>query len=245
MPLERWQWLLQLNVTSVFQICQAVLPLMRAQERNGQLSGGGLIINVSSHAARNADSLSDRPHEDRRHHRPRLRFPREAARQVLEVLLDKIATYLEKSEALKTKVKKALTYPAIVLVFAFVVTAILLIFVIPVFDDLFKGFGAELPALTPTVIQISQVFQEYWFLILGLPVVAVVGFLEGRKRSRKFYQLVDRWVLQIPLIGDLVATSANARFARTLSTLFSGGVPLVDAMRAAIDAEDPGAMVAP
>jgi type IV pilus assembly protein PilC len=149
---------------------------------------------------------------------------------VLEVLLDKIATYLEKSEALKTKVKKALTYPAIVLVFAFVVTAILLIFVIPVFDDLFKGFGAELPALTRTVIQISQVFQEYWFLILGLPVVAVVGFLEGRKRSRKFYQLVDRWVLQIPLIGDLVATSANARFARTLSTLFSGGVPLVDAM---------------
>jgi type IV pilus assembly protein PilC len=149
---------------------------------------------------------------------------------VLEVLLDKIATYLEKSEALKTKVKKALTYPAIVLVFAFVVTAILLIFVIPVFDDLFKGFGAELPALTRTVIQISQVFQEYWYLILGLPVVAVVGFLEARKRSRKFYQLVDRWVLQIPLIGDLVATSANARFARTLSTLFSGGVPLVDAM---------------
>ena len=149
---------------------------------------------------------------------------------VLEVLLDKIATYLEKSEALKTKVKKALTYPAIVLVFAFVVTAILLIFVIPVFDDLFKGFGAELPALTRTVIKISQVFQDYWFLILGLPVVAVVGFLEARKRSRKFYQLVDRWVLQIPLIGDLVATSANARFARTLSTLFSGGVPLVDAM---------------
>jgi type IV pilus assembly protein PilC len=149
---------------------------------------------------------------------------------VLEVLLDKIATYLEKSEALKAKVKKALTYPAIVLVFAFVVTAILLIFVIPVFDDLFKGFGAELPALTRMVIQISQVFQEYWYLILGLPVVAVIGFLEARKRSRTFYQLLDRWVLQIPLIGDLVATSANARFARTLSTLFSGGVPLVDAM---------------
>ncbi|MDS4040656.1 MAG: type II secretion system F family protein [Candidatus Competibacter sp.] len=149
---------------------------------------------------------------------------------VLEVLLDKIATYLEKSEALKAKVKKALTYPAIVLVFAFVVTAILLIFVIPVFEDLFKGFGADLPALTRWVIQFSQVFQEYWYLILGLPVVAVVGFLEARKRSRTFYQLVDRWVLQIPLIGDLIATSANARFARTLSTLFNGGVPLVDAM---------------
>ncbi|MFZ1492245.1 MAG: type II secretion system F family protein [Candidatus Competibacter denitrificans] len=149
---------------------------------------------------------------------------------VLEVLLDKIATYLEKSEALKAKVKKALTYPAIVLVFAFVVTAILLIFVIPTFEDLFKGFGAELPALTRFVIQVSQVFQEYWYLILGTPVIAVVAFIEARKRSRAFAQWLDRMVLQLPLIGDLVATSANARFARTLSTLFSGGVPLVDAM---------------
>ena len=150
---------------------------------------------------------------------------------VLEVLLDKIATYLEKSEALKAKVKKALTYPAIVLVFAFVVTAILLLFVIPTFEDLFKGFGAELPALTQFVIDLSATFQEHWYFILGTPVVAIVGFLEARKRSRKFYQLVDRWVLQVPLIGDLVATSANARFARTLSTLFSGGVPLVDALQ--------------
>ena len=151
---------------------------------------------------------------------------------VLEVLLDKIATYLEKSEAIKVKVKvkKALTYPAIVLVFAFVVTAILLIFVIPTFEDLFKGFGAELPALTKFVIELSGVFQKYWYLILGGPVLAVVGFIEARKRSRTFYQWLDRVVLQVPLIGDLVATSANARFARTLSTLFSGGVPLVDAM---------------
>ncbi len=149
---------------------------------------------------------------------------------VLEVLLDKIATYLEKSERLKAKVKKALTYPAIVLVFAFVVTAILLIFVIPTFESLFKGFGAELPALTKFVIELSQVFQEYWYLILGTPVVTVIGFLEARKRSRTFYRWLDRMVLQIPLIGDLVATSANARFARTLSTLFNGGVPLVDAL---------------
>ncbi|MDG4549649.1 MAG: type II secretion system F family protein [Candidatus Contendobacter sp.] len=149
---------------------------------------------------------------------------------VLEVLLDKVATYLEKTEALKAKVKKALTYPAIVLIFAFVVTAVLLIFVIPTFDDLFKSFGAELPALTRTVIDISKVFQEYWYLIIFGPVVAIVGFLEARKRSRTFYQWLDRMVLQIPLIGDLVATSANARFARTLSTLFNGGVPLVDAM---------------
>ncbi len=150
---------------------------------------------------------------------------------VLEVLLDKIATYLEKSEAIKVKVKKAMTYPTIVLVFAFVVTAILLIFVIPVFEDLFKGFGAELPALTKFVIELSGVFQEYWYLILGTPVGVVVGFIEARKRSRTFYQWLDRMVLQMPLIGDLVATSANARFARTLSTLFAGGVPLVDAMQ--------------
>ena len=149
---------------------------------------------------------------------------------VLEDLLDKVATYLEKTEALKAKVKKALTYPAIVLVFAFVVTAILLIFVIPTFDELFRSFGAELPALTRMVINISQVFQKNWYLILGLPVVAIVGFVEARRRSRAFYQWLDRMVLKLPLIGDLVATSANARFARTLSTLFNGGVPLVDAM---------------
>ena len=149
---------------------------------------------------------------------------------VLEVLLDKVATYLEKTEALKAKVKKALTYPAIVLVFAFVVTAVLLIFVIPTFDDLFKGFGAELPALTRMVIDLSQVFQKNWYLILGGPVVAIVGFVEARRRSRTFAQWLDRMILKVPLIGDLVATSANARFARTLSTLFNGGVPLVDAM---------------
>ncbi len=150
---------------------------------------------------------------------------------VLEVLLDKIATYLEKSEALKAKIKKALTYPVIVLVFAFVVTAILLLFVIPTFEDLFKGFGAELPALTKFVIELSGFFQKYWYFIIGGPVVAIVGFLEARKRSRTFYQWLDRMILQVPLIGDLVATSANARFARTLSTLFSGGVPLVDALQ--------------
>lgn len=149
---------------------------------------------------------------------------------VLEVLLDKIATYLEKSEVLKAKVKKALTYPAIVLVFAFVVTAILLLFVIPTFEDLFKGFGAELPALTRMVIDLSKVFQKYWYLIIGGPVVAIVGFIEARKRSRAFAQWLDRVVLQVPLIGDLAACSANARFSRTLSTLFGGGVPLVDAM---------------
>jgi type IV pilus assembly protein PilC len=149
---------------------------------------------------------------------------------VVEDMLDKVAIYLEKAEALKAKVKKALTYPAIVLFFAFVVTAVLLIFVIPTFEDLFKNFGADLPGLTKMVIHISQIFQSYWYLIIGIPTLAVVGILEFRKRSRPFYQLIDRWLLQIPVIGDIIATSANARFARTLATMFEGGVPLVDAM---------------
>ena len=149
---------------------------------------------------------------------------------VLEDMLDKVAIYLEKAEALKAKVKKALTYPAIVLFFAFVVTAILLIFVIPTFENLFKGFGADLPGLTKMVIHISQIFQSYWYLIIGIPTLAVVGILEFRKRSRPFYQLIDRWLLQVPVIGGILATSANARFARTLATMFEGGVPLVDAM---------------
>ena len=150
---------------------------------------------------------------------------------MLEILLDKIAIYLEKAEALKAKVKKALTYPAIVLVFAFVVTAILLIFVIPTFEELFKGFGTDLPALTQFVVELSKVFQEYWYLILGTPVALVLGFIQARKRSRTFYLWLDRTVLKLPLLGDLAGTAANARFARTLSTLFSGGVPLVDAMQ--------------
>ena len=149
---------------------------------------------------------------------------------VLEVLLDKIALYLEKTESLKAKIKKAVTYPAIVLFFAFAVTSVLLIFVIPTFEQLFKSFGADLPALTKMVINISDVFQTYWYLILGIPVGAIVGFMQARKRSRAFSQLIDRWVLKLPLIGNLIATTANARFARTLSTMFSGGVPLVDAM---------------
>lgn len=149
---------------------------------------------------------------------------------VLEVLLDKIATYLEKSEALKAKVKKALTYPVIVLIFAFIVTAVLLIFVIPTFEDLFKNFGAELPSLTQFVIELSKTFQKYWYIILGAPVGTVIGLIEAKKRSRAFQKWLDRMVLQLPLIGDLVAVSANARFSRTLSTLFNGGVPLVDAL---------------
>ncbi len=149
---------------------------------------------------------------------------------VLEALLNKIAVYLEKSEAIKSKVKKALIYPTIVLFVAFIATAFMMIFVIPQFESLFQGFGADLPAFTRLIIDISGVFQEWWWLIFGSIAGAIIGFVQARKRSRTFSQLIDRWILKVPLFGSIVALSANARFARTLSTMFSGGVPLVDAM---------------
>jgi len=149
---------------------------------------------------------------------------------VLETLLDKIAIYLEKIEALKAKVKKALIYPAVVLVVAFGVTAFIMLFVIPVFEELFQNFGADLPAFTKFVIGVSKWFQEYWWLLFGGIGAAIFGFVEAKKRSRKFNQAIDRWILKIPLFGHIAALSATARFARTLSTMFAGGVPLVDAM---------------
>lgn len=149
---------------------------------------------------------------------------------VLEVLLDKIAVYLEKAESIKSKVKKALLYPAIVLVVAIIATAFIMIFVIPTFEDLFKSFGADLPAFTRMIINISHYFQKYWWLGLGIVVGGIWGFIEARKRSPAFRQYIDRVSLKIPIFGPIFSLSANARFARTLSTMFAGGVPLVDAM---------------
>ena len=148
----------------------------------------------------------------------------------LEELLDKIATYKEKTEALKSKIKKALTYPIAVLVVALVVTAILLIFVVPTFAGLFEGFGAELPAFTQLVVDLSDFMIESGWM-LGLSIVAVIsGFIQIKKRSRKFREKLDVIVLKIPAFGPLIYNSAIARFSRTLSTMFSAGVPLVDAM---------------
>lgn len=150
---------------------------------------------------------------------------------VLEILLNKIAIYQEKTESLKAKVKKAMIYPAVVLLVAFVATAFIMIFVIPQFESLFQGFGADLPAFTRLVVTISQIFQEWWWAIFGGLALTGYGYLEGRKRSRKFRELNDRIALKLPLFGNIVSLSANARFARTLATMFGGGVPLVDAMK--------------
>ncbi|PRD20931.1 UNVERIFIED_CONTAM: pilC [Trichonephila clavipes] len=148
----------------------------------------------------------------------------------LENLLDRIATYKEKTEALKAKIKKAMNYPIAVIVVAVVVSAILLIKVVPQFEEVFANFGAELPAFTQMVIGISQVMQEWWFIFLIVIFAAAFTFKEALKRSQKLRDSVDRGILKLPIVGDILYKSAVARFARTLSTTFAAGVPLVDAL---------------
>ncbi len=148
----------------------------------------------------------------------------------LETLLDKIATYKEKTEAIKKKIKKALTYPAAVLVVAFIVTTILLIFVIPAFEDLFQGFGADLPSFTRMVIDLSLfVRQKGWYLAIMMGG-AVFAFLYFKKRSRPMRHFLDRMILKTPVIGPIMQKAAIARYSRTLSTMFAAGVPLVEAL---------------
>ncbi len=150
----------------------------------------------------------------------------------LETMLDRVALYKEKSEALKQKIKKAMKYPATVVVVAAIVTAILLIKVVPVFEELFKGFGAELPAFTQFVITLSEGLQaNFFFIIVGIVLIAV-GFTQMRKRSEAFRNAIDRVTLKLPIVGDLAFKSTIARYARTLSTTFSAGVPLIDALDA-------------
>ncbi len=148
----------------------------------------------------------------------------------LETLLDKIATYKEKTEAIKKKIKKALTYPAAVLVVAFVVTIILLVFVIPAFEDLFQGFGADLPAFTRLVIDLSEFVRNQGWILAGLGIMAVWSFLYFKKRSRPMRHFLDRMALKTPIIGPILQKAAIARYARTLSTMFAAGVPLVEAL---------------
>lgn len=148
----------------------------------------------------------------------------------LEALLDKVAVYKEKTEAIKKKVKKALAYPTAVIVVAFIVTGILLYFVVPQFQELFQGFGADLPAFTQMVVNLSLFVQEKWWLI-GLWIGGTgYAFFEGKRRSAKFRRVLDRIMLKVPVIGDILYKSAVARYARTLSTMFAAGVPLVEAM---------------
>jgi type IV pilus assembly protein PilC len=149
---------------------------------------------------------------------------------VLDVLLDKIATYKEKTESIKGKIKKAMFYPLAVIAVAIIVSAVLLIFVIPQFKDLFSSFGADLPAFTLMVIGLSDMLQQWWWaVLLGLGTLSY-SLAYVFKRSRPFREAVDRAVLKIPVIGPILHKAALARFARTLSTMFAAGVPLVEAL---------------
>jgi len=148
----------------------------------------------------------------------------------LETMLDKLATYKEKTEALKKKVKKALTYPIAVLVIAFIVTAILLIFVVPQFEDIFSSFGAELPAMTLFVIALSEFMQSYWWIFVMCVGVALWIYKKMHAKSAEFRKQVDKVSLGIPVVGEIITKSAIARFARTLETMSAAGVPLVEAM---------------
>jgi type IV pilus assembly protein PilC len=149
---------------------------------------------------------------------------------ILDSILDKIATYKEKIEAIKGKIKSALFYPAAVIVVAFIITAVLLVFVIPQFEDLFKGFGADLPALTKMVIGLSRWFTEWWYAIIFGTVGGVVFASYSYKRSIKAQHTMDRLILRAPVIGVIIKKATIARFCRTLGTMFAAGVPLVEAL---------------
>ncbi|MDH5651500.1 MAG: type II secretion system F family protein [Gammaproteobacteria bacterium] len=150
---------------------------------------------------------------------------------ILDSILDKIATYKEKTEAIKGKVKKAMVYPSAVIVVAFAITALLLYAVVPEFAKLFSSFGAELPAITQFVIDLSNFVQKWILAILAVIVGAVYGFIQAKQRSKKFKQFLDRTLLKVPIMGPILVKAAIARYARTLATMFAAGVPLVEAMQ--------------
>jgi len=148
----------------------------------------------------------------------------------LETLLEKVATYKEKTEALKAKIKKAMTYPISVMVVAFIVTVILLIYVVPAFADMFSSFGSDLPAFTMLVVNLSDFMVEWWWAVFGIIFATISAVTQTHKRSRKFRDNLDRLYLKLPVIGDLTKNASIAKFSRTLSTMFAAGVPLVEAL---------------
>jgi type IV pilus assembly protein PilC len=149
---------------------------------------------------------------------------------ILEQLLDRLATYKEKIQAIKSKIKSALFYPVAIIAVAFIITAVIMIFVIPAFKQVFTSFGADLPAPTLFVMAISDYFVQYWYVIFGVIGGGIYGFLEAWKRSLPVQIAMDRLMLKIPVFGDLVRKSTIARWTRTCSTMFAAGVPLVEAL---------------
>jgi type IV pilus assembly protein PilC len=149
---------------------------------------------------------------------------------ILETLLDRLAIYQEKILAIKSKIKSALFYPIAIIAVAFIITAVIMIFVIPAFKQVFTNFGADLPAPTLFVMAISDTFVAYWYIIFPVIIGSIVGFLQAWKRSLAVQIFMDKLMLKLPVFGDLVRKSTIARWTRTLSTMFAAGVPLVEAL---------------
>jgi type IV pilus assembly protein PilC len=149
---------------------------------------------------------------------------------ILDQLLDRLAVYMEKTEAMKSKIKSALMYPISVLIVAFVVTAVIMIFVVPAFKEVFANFGADLPGPTLFVIAMSEIFVQYWWLIFGGLFGGVYFFMQAWRRSAAMQMVMDRVLLRMPIFGTLVDKSCVARWTRTLATMFAAGVPLVEAL---------------
>jgi type IV pilus assembly protein PilC len=149
---------------------------------------------------------------------------------ILDSILNELATYQEKIENIKGKIKSALTYPSAVMVVAFIITTILLVYVIPQFESLFTGFGADLPALTQFVVDLSKFFQKWWFIVTVALVGAITAISYSYKRSKKMQNTLDRTILKAPIIGGIIKKATIARFCRTLATMFAAGVPLVEAL---------------
>ena len=151
----------------------------------------------------------------------------------LDAVFDRIATYREKAEAIKSKIKKAMFYPAVVVFVALVVTAILLLYVVPEFDNIFKSFGAELPAFTRMVINLSNIVQTYWYFVFGALVILIFVYIHSYRRMESVRDGTDKLILRLPIVGVILQKADLARYARTLSTTFAAGLPLIDGLVAA------------
>ena len=149
---------------------------------------------------------------------------------ILDELLNRLATYKEKTVALKAKIKGAMFYPASIILVAFVVTAIIMVFVVPSFKDVFKSFGADLPAPTLVVIAISDFVVKYWIIVFGVPIAGIYLFLQAWRRSLEVQRVMDRLLLKLPIFGEIIRKATIARWTRTLATMFAAGVPLVESL---------------
>ena len=149
---------------------------------------------------------------------------------ILDALLERLSLYMEKSIALKSQIKSAMIYPIAVLTVAFAVTVVLMIFVIPAFKGVFSSFGAALPAPTQVVISMSDFFVDHWYLIIGTPILSIIGYMRARKTSEKVQRWHDKVLLKLPIFGSLFRKAVVARWTRTLATMFAAGTPLVESM---------------